>query len=158
MCHICSRLVQLFVFFPSFFLICDPPHYKCPLGLEGLIVFSLCPFTGEFIYVRQILSRSFLLFGSFPRFMNWRTPNLSCLSVMKGLFVLAHVHSQMNMHMCAKFGPDRSSCLASFPHFCMCEPLTPSKYPLWLSFLWYWANIHLDSLAQACAGKKSLIG
>ena len=36
----------------------------------------------------------------------------------------------MNMHTCAKFSPDRSSCLAYFPHVLMCDPLTPSKFPL----------------------------
>ena len=35
-------------------------------------------------------------------------------------------------YMCAKFGPDRSRCLAFPPHFWMCDPLTPSKYPLGL--------------------------
>ena len=41
----------------------------------------------------------------------------------------------MNMHTCAKFGPDRSGYLAYFPHLCMCDPLTPSKYPLGLDRL-----------------------
>ena len=34
------------------------------------------------------------------------------------------------MHTCAKFGIDRSNCLAYFPHLLMCDPLTPSRYPL----------------------------
>ena len=36
---------------------------------------SLCPFPGESVYVPQIWSRSFQWFGSFPRFMNWWSPN-----------------------------------------------------------------------------------
>ena len=45
----------------------------------------------------------------------------------QGVNCSAHVHSQINMHTCAKFGPDRSSCVASFPHALLCDPLTPSK-------------------------------
>ena len=33
-----------------------------------------------------------------------------------GNYYLAYVRSQMIPHMCAKFGPNRSSRLADFPH------------------------------------------
>ena len=39
------------------------------------------------------------------------------------------------MHTCVNFFPGRSSCLASFPHCLMCDPLTTSKYPLGLDML-----------------------
>ena len=63
------------------------------------------------------------------------TPNPPCPSDIKGIICLAHVHSHMNMHTCAKFGPDRSSCLAYFPHFCMYDPLTHPNIPLGLDRL-----------------------
>ena len=53
---------------------------------------------------------------------------------------LAHVHSQINM--CAKFGPDRSSCLASFPHVLMSDPIPPSKYPLGIERLIVLVDVH----------------
>ena len=36
----------------------------------------------------------------------------------------------MNPHMCAKFGADRSSGLATFPHLSISYPLKPPKCPL----------------------------
>ena len=48
------------------------------------------------------------------------------------------------MHVCAKFGPARSSCysLESFPHFLIRDPLTPSKYPLGLERLICLADVY----------------
>ena len=55
------------------------------------------------------------------------------------------------MHTCAKFGPDRYSCLASFPHFLICDPLTPSKCPLGLEWLICLAYVYSLVNLYTCA-------
>ena len=49
---------------------------------------------------------------------------------------LAYTHSQMNLHMCAKFGANRSSRLTASTYFWICDPLKPPKWPLG----YWWAN------------------
>ena len=55
------------------------------------------------------------------------------------------------MHTCLKFVPDRSSCLASFSHFGMCDPLIPSKCPLGLDMLICLAYAHSLIHLYTCA-------
>ena len=58
----------------------------------------------------------------------------------------------MNLHMCAKFGPDRSSCLGSILHFLICDPLTPSQMPLGVSSpLICLAYVHSQMNLHTCA-------
>ena len=57
----------------------------------------------------------------------------------------------MNMHACPKFVPNPSSCLASFPHFGICDPLTPSKCPLGLKGLICLAYVHSVMNMYTCA-------
>ena len=75
-------------------------------------MFSSCPFPDEYAYVCQIWSRSVQLFGIFAILLYvWPlTPSKYPLGIQR-LILLADVHSQMNLHMCVKFGPDRSSAL-----------------------------------------------
>ena len=40
-----------------------------------------------------------------------------------------YIHSQMNLHMCAKFGYNRSSRLTASVDFWICDPLKPPKCP-----------------------------
>ena len=42
---------------------------------------------------------------------------------------------QTDLHTCAKFVHNRSSCLASFQHFWICDPQTPFKCPMGLEGL-----------------------
>ena len=70
-CHICSKSVQLFGIFPTFLNVWPQSPFKCTLGLEGLILFSLFPFLDESRYVCNVWSQSVQLFGSFPISMNW---------------------------------------------------------------------------------------
>ena len=55
--------------------------------------------------------------------MNWWPPIPLARRVSRGKF-LAHDHSQMNMHTCAKFGIDCSSGLEAFPYLGIDDPLT----------------------------------
>ncbi len=66
----CNRLTA----FPDFW-ICDPvTPMNSPWGIEGRIVFSLCPFPDESTDVYQIWCQSVQQFGSFPRRLNlWPT-------------------------------------------------------------------------------------
>ena len=50
----------------------NPP--KCPWGIVGRIVFSLCPFPDESADVYQIRCQSVQSFDSFPRLLNLRPP------------------------------------------------------------------------------------
>ena len=68
----------------------------------------------------------------------------------QGVNFLANVHSEINMHTCAKFGPDRSSSMASFPHVLMCDSLTPSKYPMGLARLLFLADVYSQMNPHTC--------
>ena len=57
----------------------------------------------------------------------------------------------MNMHTCAKFVPDRSRCFASFPHYSICEPLTPSICPLGLEWLTFFSLCPFPVNLYTCA-------
>ena len=57
-------------------------------------------------------------------------PSKCPLGSRGGNYFLAFVHSQMNPHMCAIFGANRSSRLADFPHFQFIPPPKPPKFPL----------------------------
>ena len=48
-----------------------------------------------------------------------------CPLVSLGAICLAYIHSQMNLHMCTKFGANRISRLTSSHDFWICDPLTP---------------------------------
>ena len=102
----------------------------------------------------QIWSRSVQRFGIFPTFLNLWPPNplQMPLDVSRGYFFLTYIHSQMNLHMCAKFGPDRSSCLGSILNFWICDPLTPSQMPLGVSSpLICLAYVHSQMNLHTCA-------
>ena len=139
--------------FPHFWIFypIPPPSPPCPVG--SWVVNCLCPFPDESAYMCQIWSRSVQRFGIFPTFLNLWPPNplQMPLDVSRGYFFLTYIHSQMNLHMCAKFGPDRSSCLGSILHFLICDPLTPSQMPLGVSspliclaYVHSQMNLHVD--------------
>ena len=96
--------------------------------------------------VCQIWSRSVQLFGIYPTFLNvWPlTPSQMPLGVSSPLICLAYVHSQMNLHTCAEFGSDRSSCLPYFLHFWICDPLIPYKCPLMSRGVTFLTYIHSE--------------
>ncbi len=89
-----------------------------PEGIVGRLVSSLCPFPDESADVNQSWCQSVKPIDRFPRLLNvWppKTPNSPLVS--RGAICLAYIHSQMNLHMCAKFGANRSSRLIAFPEF-----------------------------------------
>ena len=82
-----------------------PPNPPPP-KVEGRIVFSLCPFPDESADVYQIWCQSVQSFDSLPIFLDLWPPKTppKCPLVSWGSIGLAYIHSQMNLHMCAKFG------------------------------------------------------
>ena len=86
-------------------------------NVEGQIVFSLCPFPDESTDLYQMWCQSVQPFDSLPRHFDlWppKTPQINCPSVSRRAICLAYIHSQINLHMCAKFGVNRSSHLVAF--------------------------------------------
>ena len=108
------------------------------LGARAVNLFSLCPFPD--VPVGPVVWK-------LSQICEFMTPKSPCPSRIKGL-ILAHVHSQMNMHTCAKVVPDRSSCLASFPHFLMCAP---PQCPLGFEGLLFLAYVHSLMNLYTCA-------
>ena len=106
-----------------------------PWFIYGRLVFSLCPFPDESADVNQSWCQSVKPYDSFPRLLNlWHPkPPPMCPLVSRGAICLAYIHSQMNLHMWAKCGANRSSRLTVPPDFWICDPLNPPKCPLW-----YW--------------------
>ena len=97
----------------SDFWICDP--LTPPPHVEGRIVFSLCPFPDESAGVYQVWCQSVQSFDSLPILLDLWPPEMPLVSW--GSIGLAYIHSQMELHMCAKFGVNRSSGLVAFPEF-----------------------------------------
>ena len=119
--------------FPVFWIV-DPikPPKMSPRGIVGRIVFSLCPFQDESTDVYQIWCQSVQPFDSFPWLLNvWprKPPPPKCPIVSLGAICLAYIHSQMNLHICTKFGANRIRRLTSSPDFWICDPLTPPPPP-----------------------------
>ena len=111
------------------FWICDPP--KTPWGIEGRIVFSLCPFPDESADLYQIWCQSVQLFDSFPKHLNlWPLKNPNAPGVLWGELYLAYkAHSQTNPPTYTKFSANRCSRLTASTDFWICDPLPP-KCPL----------------------------
>ena len=65
-----SRLVD----FPDFCIFDHLNPQNSPLGIEGLIVFSICPFPDESADVYQIWCQSVQQFGRFSRLLHFVTP------------------------------------------------------------------------------------
>ena len=113
----CSRLTAL----PEF-LICDPypppPPRNAPLGIEGRLGFSLCPFPDESADVKQSWCQSVQPFDRFPRLLNvWHLKPPSAPLMSREAICLAYIHSQIGLQMCAKFGANRSSRLTASQDF-----------------------------------------
>ena len=150
MCKMYSQSVQPFdQNFPGFWIV-DPlkPPKMPTCGTVGRIVFSLCPFPDESTDMYEIWCQSVEQFDSFPRHLNlWpsKTPQnapwvpigpivganrSSRLTASRDFWMfvsrrgicLAYIHSQMNLHMCAKFGANRSSRLTASTDFWICDP------------------------------------
>ena len=111
--------------------ICDPVNPpKCPLGYCGATLFSICPFPDESADVNPGWCQSVQPFDSFSRRLNCWTPKTAkCSLVSRRAICLAYIHSQMNLHMCAKFGANRSSRLTASTYFWIRDPQNPPKCP-----------------------------
>ena len=107
--------------------ICDPltppnTHW----GIVGRLVFSLCPFPDESEDVNQSWCQSVQPFDSFSRLLNvWHPKPPKCHLLSRRAICLAYIHSQMNLHMCVKYGLDRCSRLTASQYFSICDTLTP---------------------------------
>ena len=98
---------QPFDIFPWLLNLWPPNPPPPPPNVEGRIVHSLCPFPDESADVYQMWCQSVQPFDSLPDF--WICDPL--------VYWGSYIHSQMNLHMCAKFGINRSSRLVAFPEF-----------------------------------------
>ena len=107
-----------------------PKTPQMTLGSVGRLVFSLCPFPDESADVNQSWCQSVQPFDSFSILLNvWPPKNSKCPPWRA--ICLAYIHSQMNLHMCTKFGANRSSCLTASTYFWICDPpLNTPKCPL----------------------------
>ena len=120
-----------------YFWMCDllttppPPPDMPPGGIEGWLVFSLCPFPDESAELNHgwCQSRSSRLTASHDIWMFDPLKNPKCPIVSLREICLAYIHSQMNLHMYTKFDANRTTCLTSSPDFWICYPLTPP--PQW---------------------------
>ena len=137
--------VQPFDSFPTLLNLWHPtpPPPKCPLGIEGRLGFSLCPFPYESADVNQSWCQSVQPFDGFPRLFNlWHpTPpppppprNEMPPEVLRGDLYLAYVLSQMNPQTWIKVGANRTG----FPDFWIVDPLKPPKCPLCLQGQFVW--------------------
>ena len=97
--------------FPPDFWICDtlkPP--KCHPRVSRDNFFRLCQYPGKSEHVYQMWCQSVQPFGSFSRFLNFSTlkpPNAPWVTQCEFLF--GPLPFQMNLHVRAKFGPDRTT-------------------------------------------------
>ena len=69
--------------------------------------------------------------------------------VSLGAICLAYIHSQMNMHMCTKFGANRSSRFTSSLTFEFVTPTPPPPPPMSRGKL-YLAYVHSQTNPQTC--------
>ena len=94
-----------------------PPPRNATWGIEGRLVFSLCPFPDESADVNQSWCQS----DSSPDFWivdSLNPPPPSAPLASPWAICLAYIDSHdMNVHMCAKFGANRPSRLVAFPEF-----------------------------------------
>ena len=117
------------------FWICDPlKPPKTPWGIEGRIVFSLCPFPDESADLYQIWCQSVQPFYSFPKYLSLWSPKKprNAPGVLGGELYLVYVHSQTNPPTFTKFSANRCSRLTASPDFWICDPLPrppPPKCP-----------------------------
>ena len=160
--HIWCQSVQPFDSFPSRMNVWHPnpppPSRHAPLGIEGWLVLSLCPFPDESADVNQRWCQSVQPFDSFPNF--WMcdplTPDMPP-GVLRGDLYLAYAHSQMNPQTWTKVGANRSSCLTASPDFCwMFDPLTPppkcslvSLRAICLAYIHSQMNLHMCTKFEA---------
>ena len=151
--QIWCQSVQPFDSFPRLLNVWPPtpPPPICPWGIEGWLVFSLCPFPDESADVNQSWCQSDKPFDIFPWLLNCWPPNSPPPPMSRGELYLAYVHSQTNPQTCTKCGANRSSRLTASQDFWMCDPLTPPppKCPLlsWgsigLAYIHSQMNLHM---------------
>ena len=67
---------------------------------------------------------------------------------LERLMFLADVYSQMNLHTCVKFGPDRSSGLEAFPDLCINDPQT--SMPVGYREVNFLADVHSQMNMHTC--------
>ena len=104
------------------------PPPNAPWGIVGRLVFSLCPFPDESADVNQSWCQSVQPFDSFSRLLTvWPPKPPKCPLVSRRAICVAYIHSQMNLHMCAKFGANRSIRLTASRDFWICDALKPTK-------------------------------
>ena len=117
--------------FPDLNLWHHKPPWNAPWGIEGRIIFSLCPFPDESADVYQMWCQSVQPFYRFPRILNWWPPNPPGMpsGVLRCELYLAYVHSQTNPQTCTNCCAIQCSRLTASPDFWICDPLTPPPPP-----------------------------
>ena len=121
----------------------NPPPPNAPWGIVGRLVFSLCPLPDESADVNHSWCQSVKPFDSFSRLLNVLPPQRA--------ICLAYIHSQMNLHMCAKFGGNRYSRLTASTDVWICDPLKPTKMPPGiLGGEFYLAYVHSQTNLHTC--------
>ena len=124
MYNIWCQSVEQFDIIPIHLNLWPPkPPPNTPWGIVGRLVLNLCPFADESAEVNQSWRQSVQPFDSFSSLLNgWPPKSPMCPLVSRRAICLAYIHSQMNLHMCAKFGANRSSRLTASTDFWICDP------------------------------------
>ena len=117
-----------------------------PCGIEGWLVFSLCPFPDESADVNQSWCHTVQPFDSFPWLLNVWPPKVPLVSLRA--ICLACIYSQINLQMCTKFDANRTSRLTYSPDFWICDPPNPPP-PMSRGEL-HLAYVHSQTNPQTC--------
>ena len=112
--------VQQFDSFPRHLNLWPPKTPRnAPWDIQGRLLNSVCPFLDESADVNQSwcqsLQPAMTASQNFWIFYPLKPPK--CPLVSRGAIFLEYIYSQMNLHICAIFGPNRSSRLVAFTKF-----------------------------------------
>ena len=140
---------------PDFWM-CDPltpppPTRHAPWGIEGWLVFSLCPFPDEYADVNQSWSQSVQPFESFPWLLNLRPPKTPqvppCVSQgnLFGVYPFPDESAHVYQIWCQLDQP-----FDIFPWLLNLWPLPPPPPPMSRGEL-YLAYVHSQTNPQTCS-------
>ena len=114
----CPNRSSCLAAFPYFIIV---NSHNMSLGSQGdSFLAGVHSIMNQHIYVCTIWSRSIKPSDSFPMLLNCLPSiptNMQPEVSDRVVVFLAYAHSKTNQHMCAKFGPDRSSRLEPIPDF-----------------------------------------
>ena len=107
------------------------PSPQVPPCVSRVNLLGVYPFPDGSADMCQMWWQSVPPFDSFPIFLNvWPlNPPPKCPPCVSRAICLAYIHSQVDQHICDKFGVNRSSRLTASPNFWICDTLTPPNAP-----------------------------